>query len=237
MNEACANISENQAPVKHGGRFRDLTNQRFGRLLVVRFFGTGPNGNAMWECLCDCGNVTTRLGVCLTRGKESSCGCLQRERVAARNYKHGHTTGATTSRTWSAWKHMRERCNDPSNINYGGRGITVCSRWDDFENFLADMGECPPGLTIDRIASNGNYEAGNCRWADWPTQANNKRTNLVLLFNGKEQSLTMWCKELNRNYYTMQQRLWKGWSTERALSTPTNGPFSPRSSRSNHDSV
>lgn len=93
-----------------------------------------------------------------------------------RNYSHG----LSQTRTYEAWKHMIQRCTNPHAKHfsyYGGRGITVCERWlSSFENFLADMGERPPGLTLDRYPDNdGNYEPDNCRWATWTQQAANRR--------------------------------------------------------------
>ena len=91
---------------------------------------------------------------------------------------HGQAaTGGT--RTYHAWKSMLRRCTNPSSADwrrYGGRGITVCSQWHRFEAFLADMGLCPDGLTLDRINNDGSYEPGNCRWTTWEQQVLNRRS-------------------------------------------------------------
>jgi hypothetical protein len=119
---------------------------------------------------------------------------------------------------------MKCRCYNPKDINYlryGGRGITVCDRWrDSFTNFLADMGECPKRLTLDRIDNDGNYEAGNCRWATPKQQQRNKRYNLVLTHNGRTQCLKAWAEETGLNYNTLHGRLRNGWSVSEALTTP-----------------
>lgn len=119
---------------------------------------------------------------------------------------------------------MRQRCNNPNRHNYhryGGRGITVCQEWDDFWQFVLDMGERPKGHTLDRIDNNGPYTPQNCRWANSAIQnRNNIRTRLIT-FKNKTQCITDWAQELNININTVWARLRRGWSVEKALFTPT----------------
>lgn len=99
-------------------------------------------------------------------------------------YKHGHTGNYDMSPTYRSWNSMRGRCNnpnDPSYADYGARGITVCERWQVFENFLADMGERPDGTTIDRKDNNGNYDKDNCHWNTIQNQNRNRRTTKLTL--------------------------------------------------------
>jgi hypothetical protein len=166
-------------------RLIDLTGQRFGRLTVV---SRAPNygTSAAWFCICECGKTLENKirAADLRKGHTKSCGCLAKELQAEKGrqmlYKHGHAGKHKQTReaspTYRSWASMHVRCRRPDRIYYAGRGIVVCERWDDFENFLADMGERPDGKTLDRYPDgDGNYEPGNCRWATHKEQAANRR--------------------------------------------------------------
>lgn len=155
---------------------KDLTGQRFGRLVVLEEGERTKSGQVIWYCMCDCGNERRIPVSSLTSGRTKSCGCRRKDVKAQEVTTHGFSKGNPTYRSWA---HMLARCHNPNNKyyhNYGGRGIKVCDRWRySFENFLADMGERPNGKTIDRKDNDGGYEPGNCRWADWQSQMSNRR--------------------------------------------------------------
>lgn len=155
----------------------DLSGQRFGRLTVVARTDRRPG--AWWRCVCDCGGEKVTRASLLRNGETQSCGCLQKERTSEASKTHGHAPRGKKGPTYVSWRNALARCNNPlwhAYHLYGGRGITICERWaSSFANFLADMGERPPGHTLDRLDPDGNYEPGNCRWATPKQQAQNRR--------------------------------------------------------------
>ena len=203
------------------GKTIEMTGKRFGRLTVIRKDEIpGAKRQAFWICLCDCGNEKRVDGQKLRNGNTKSCGCFSSEDRATRGVVHGHAAGGKASRTYISWAGMIQRCTNKNRTGYeswGGRGISVCERWMVFDNFVADMGERPSGMSIDRINQNGDYEPANCRWATHKQQQNNRRNNKLLTAFGKTQTLATWIEELGLNLATVQRRLRRGMSHDQAL--------------------
>lgn len=191
---------------------------RYSRLVVLSApFKAGSRGRWQVTCKCECGkskDVDCRL---LSSGNTKSCGCLKR--------KHGHHDDGKASPTYKSWLAAKSRCFDRGNGNYpqyGGCGITMCNRWSEsFEDFLADMGERPAGMTLDRFPEkNGNYEPGNCRWATCIEQSNNRRDNQLLMHAGELKTAPQIARDVGINCRTLRSRLRAGWPLERAISSP-----------------
>ena len=157
--------------------------ERFRSLVVlnetVPFIKSNGYKEIAYLCRCDCGNEVSVRMRNLRSGNTGSCGCVGKTNRKEANTKHG----LSNSKTYLVWENMKARCSKPQHPewkNYGGRGIKVCDRWvNSFNNFYADMGDKPDGLSIDRIDNDGNYEPGNCRWATQVEQCNNTRRSLA----------------------------------------------------------
>ena len=149
-----------------------------------------------------------------------------KDTLGRENGAHGHARHKTSTPTYSTWKSMKRRCIDPKYSSfqfYGARGISLCERWMDFENFLADMGERPEGTTLDRIDNKGHYDPNNCRWADRVTQARNTKRNRIIVYNGESMCLQAWAEKLGMRRMTIVARIARGWELGRAP-TPLSKP-------------
>ena len=197
----------------------DLTGQKVNRLTVLRKADSDKYGHPRWLCRCECGNEVTVSGGDLRTGKAHSCGCWRKERMENLNKIHGHKK----DRLYNIWARMKQRCENPKlhdYRHYGGRGIAVCDEWQSFEPFYnwAMSNGYRDDLTIDRIDVNGNYEPSNCRWATMRVQANNKRRNHLITFNGETHTIAEWSRITGINKSTIRNRIaLYGWNTEKAL--------------------
>lgn len=144
------------------------------------------------------------------------------------NLTHGATANQDKNNrkypsSYNIWCGIHQRCynaNHHAYHYYGGRGIKVCERWNDYSTFLADMGEKPEGLSIDRINNDGDYSPENCRWADKKTQQRNKRSAHLITYNGETKSLVEWADHLGISRQKLHNRIFRGWDTERAFNQP-----------------
>lgn len=208
----------------------NILGEKYGRLTVLSEVEpyTSPSGKSKarkFLCQCDCGNQKEIVMRDLRNGSSKSCGCLHKQIVSETNFKHGHSKyKGKRSRTYQIWSTLKDRCKNPNNreySKYGGRGITYDPAWEDFENFLEDMGEAPPKLSIDRIDNDGNYCKSNCRWTTQKVQANNTRRNKYITYNNKTQTIKQWSEELDMSYNTLRIRLnVLKYSVERAFTQP-----------------
>ena len=213
----------------HIPRFDDYTGQRFGMITVLERVGEYGFG-VSWKCKCDCGKTIIRTANWLRKpcSGEKNCGCVRGIQTA-----NGHffIHKKYNTRLYETHQRILSRCrnqNGQDYSDYGGRGITVCDEWSgnygfiNFYNWSIRNGY-KSGLSIDRIDVNGNYEPSNCRWADAITQANNKRNNRFLTYNGRSQTVAQWAREYGMSYSMLYLRICRGWSVEDALLTPNLG--------------
>jgi len=209
-------------------QLRYLTGTRVGRLSVVGraddLVQSNGRKRTRWVCSCDCGELLEVLSDNLMKGHTKSCGCLRVDscaHVGSTNSTHRQTR----SKEWWAWTSARQRCINPRSHaykGYGGRGIKVCPRWvNSFENFYADMGSAPDGMTLERVDVNRDYSPENCVWATQKDQARNKRVTVRVDYLGVTQPL---CELAEAHGITRDQAYDRfcrqGWTLERTLNTP-----------------
>lgn len=192
--------------------------KKYGRLTVIEDLGIKEKNKTKerWiKCQCDCGKIINLPRAIVISGNTSSCGCLKKDSLIERNKRNAKLKGDSKSkheRLYNIWNAMKNRCNSSSNIHYslyGGRGISVCKEWEDwfvFKDWALTHGYTNE-LTIDRIDGNGNYCPDNCRWVSYKEQANNISRNKIIEYNGKRQTLSQWCDELDLNYNRVKARL------------------------------
>lgn len=190
----------------------DLSGKKFGKLTVVQLAPSRGNNRRHWVCRCECGKIAVCGTTNLTRGNSTSCGCSR--------IKHGMSKTALHHR----WRTMLDRCSNPNATqykDYGGRGLSVCKEWHDFAKFFADMGHPPRGGTIERKDNDGIYCKDNCYWATRREQARNKRTNKIIEYEGRSQTVTDWAIEKGISPRTLFNRLFRAKMTVKdALTAP-----------------
>jgi hypothetical protein len=174
----------------------------------------------IYQCRCVCGNELVKSKASLRKSPDTRCRQCAGEQAAVTRGVDGRT-GTPTHNSWCA---MHTRCYQTSHVaypRYGGRGITVCRRWHDYDNFLADMGERPEGTTLERRKNNTGYSPSNCYWATRTEQQRNRRSNRYLTADGRTQLLADWAKELGTKPTTIWLRLERlGWSEQDACTVP-----------------
>lgn len=197
----------------------DFTGRTVGVLTVLAREGSDSYGHALWRCICGaCGKSVLLGSNRLSTPSRRSCGCLWRKDGYSRADSPLHST-------WISWSAMRARCTQVkvnSYDRYGGRGIKVCARWQDFQNFLSDMGPRPSQKhSIDRKNNDGNYTSTNCRWATSREQGGNRSVSKLVTLGGVTKTQAEWARVRGLPRPTLQARLDRGWSVEKALLTPS----------------
>ncbi len=207
-------------------KFVDLTGQRFTRLVAIEPAGERVTSTGkvlpLWRCHCDCGKEIVKAGPYLLNGDTKSCGCYQREMAAKAKTTHGMRSKGALPPEYVNWRHMVDRCTNPNRKDfhyYGGAGVTVCWRWrNSFTDFLEDMGPRPtPKHSIDRIDGAKGYEPGNCRWATPTEQSQNRKSAVMITFNGETLCAAEWARRTGILQNTITRRIKAGWRPERAL--------------------
>jgi len=204
---------------------------KFNRLTIVNYSLTDKWRQRNWNCICDCGNLIIASTANLKSSNTKSCGCLQKEKAAISGANSATTHGLSKTkdgkktRLFRIWMGIKTRCYNP-NVkeykNYGGRGITMCDEWkNDFKSFhdWAIAKGYSELLTIDRIENNKDYYPENCKWSTDKDQTRNRRSSRFLELNGESKVMSEWAELYGLTDQCLFQRLKKGWSVEKAITT------------------
>lgn len=196
---------------------KDLKNKRFGMLIAKRLAGKNKSGRTLWFCHCDCGKESITTTSNLINGHTKSCGCIRKFNSV--------THGMYYHPLYNVWNAMKQRCYNPNHLayyRYGGRKIKVCNEWQSFKPFAdwAISNGYKKGLTIDRINNNGNYEPNNCRFVSYRRQANNRKNNHFITYQGETMTLADWGRRVSINPRALLKRLNRGWCIDKTLNTP-----------------
>jgi hypothetical protein len=186
----------------------DFTGQTFHRWTVLKPGANSNTGLKRYLCRCFCGTTKLVRAAQLKNGTTKSCGCFKLDKIT----KHGVSKrpGKVLSITYESWCRMRGRCNNPNDSTYhryGGRGIKICRRWNNFENFLKDMGKRPSlKHSLDRKNNDKGYYKSNCKWSTVKEQANNRRTCVKLRYKGKNLTIMQWSERLGISHIRLYSR-------------------------------
>lgn len=199
----------------------DIRGKTFGRLKVLDRAENTKRGSARWLCKCECGKELVVIGRCLRNGHTKSCGCYHDD-CARKLGNSKKTHGMEPRRLYNIWRGMLQRCEYPKHeayANYGGRGISICKEWHDFEVFRdwAIGNGYSNSVTIDRINVDGDYSPDNCKWSTRKEQAKNKRNSILITIGGETHSVSEWAHIKNINVRTIYSRLRRGWDAEKIL--------------------
>ena len=203
-----------------GKPFIDRTGLQYGKLTAIEYLGkTQGSSKNKWRCKCECGNVTDVTTSNLSTGHTTSCGCTAIQKAKERRiYPKEYT------KEYQTWRSMKQRALNPKGKNQQWYSdIPICQEWvDSFDAFLNDMGTKPtPQHTIERVDNSKGYEPSNCIWALPKVQANNRKTNRIITFDGVTQTLQQWADQTGIAYTTIAARIDKyNWSIEDALTKP-----------------
>lgn len=181
---------------------KDLSGVAFGRLVVQTQVHPGKRGK--WACKCRCGSIHSAARGPLVSGSTRSCGCLQKESIAARNKVHGHHG----SREYEAWSAMWDRCTNTQHKAYQRYSDKVPPpEWRDFRVFYLELGPRPgAGYSLDRVKNHLPYGPGNCKWSTSTEQNRNRRSNVLVSFQGRTMSMAEACELSGLSYSLVMGR-------------------------------